>query len=77
MLAVTPREDDPTAEFAEAAGIPVLRQGIAKGLTDLWNQVRTECYREKSPSVFECVIAIFRCESLARRKKGVVVHSSY
>ena len=37
MLAVTPRGADTTAAFALAAGLRVLRQPAADGLTNLWN----------------------------------------
>ena len=37
MLAVTPRGTDTTAAFALAAGLRVLRQPAADGLTNLWN----------------------------------------
>ena len=43
MLAVTPRDGDTSEGFARAAGVPVLVQPYARGLTDLWNLVLRHC----------------------------------
>jgi len=52
LIAVTPRGDDASAAYAEAAGIATLVQPTAAGLTDLWNKVVQHCLAHKYSHCF-------------------------
>ena len=52
VLGVTPRDDDTTAAYAQAAGITILQQPIAVGLTDLWNRLVAYGLREGYDYIF-------------------------